>query len=563
MAKDYIINNKELMKDWNWEKNNSIQLFPDKLTIGSNKKAWWTCSNGHDWFAPIYRKNERNSCPFCSNRRILTGYNDLETLYPELMKEWDWVKNRDINPNTLSKNSTKKVFWICSKCGNSWNTTIRYRAIKKCGCPKCALITRAVNKHNYALKNGTCLTETKFLEDWNWEKNKIEPSNYTTGSNEYADWKCHICGYEWKSKISNRCLLNRGCPCCANKVIVSGINDLKTLRPEIAQEWNYSKNELKPEQVSIGSGKKVWWTCPNGHEYQATVLHRTFGEGTNCPICNFGRQTSFAEQCVYFYVKQLYPDAINRYKAPWLQRMELDIFIPSINYAIEYDGIAWHNKDKSLKREQKKYQLCKERNIRLIRIREKFSSLGSDVADYEFGGDKDLYKPESLGPVIENVLGKLNFKTFHNPIDVNIKRDTIKIKKYLKSNINNSFAELYPEIASEWDYEKNGTLKPNMFKPHSDHKAWWKCPICNYSYQATIGHRSYGTGCPICGIEKSKSAKTKRIVMIDLKTNQPIKEFTSISEAGRQMKISSSNISMVCKKERHSTGGYGWEYVVD
>ena len=108
-------------------------------------------------------------------------------------------------------------------------------------------------------------------------------------------------------------------------------------------EWHPTKNkQLAPEKVTHGSGKKVWWLCSNNHEYNATILHRA--HGTGCPKCNAGRQTSFAEQATYFYIKQLYPDALNRYSAEFLGRMELDIYIPSIKLAIEYDGEAWHKK---------------------------------------------------------------------------------------------------------------------------------------------------------------------------------------------------------------------------
>ena len=64
-------------------------------------------------------------------------------------------------------------------------------------------------------------------------------------------------------------------------------------------EWHPTKNrQLTPEDITYGSGKKVWWLCPNNHEYEATILHRA--HGTECPKCNDGRQTSFAEQAAYF-----------------------------------------------------------------------------------------------------------------------------------------------------------------------------------------------------------------------------------------------------------------------
>ena len=86
--------------------------------------------------------------------------------------------------------------------------------------------------------------------------------------------------------------------------------------------------------------------------------------GTNCPICFKGRQTSFAEQAFYFYIKKVYPDAINSYRDIFNNGMELDIYIPSIRLGIEYDGEAWH-KESNFERELKKFQICQEHNIKL------------------------------------------------------------------------------------------------------------------------------------------------------------------------------------------------------
>jgi len=297
------------------------------------------------------------------------------------------------------------------------------------------------------------------------------------------------------------------------------------------------------------------------------VNHRTGKMGTNCPICYSGRQTSFAEQAFFYYIKKMYPDAINRYKAPFLDKMELDIFIPSIKIAIEYDGMAWHKENKC-NREQKKYKICRANDIYLIRLREKECNY-KNVAD-ECISISNLYKQENLDAYIPRVLLKLdvsisrlwgNQKLIFPSYDVDIKRDRVKIlNEYRTEYKKESFGDLYPEIAKEWHPEKNKELTPYMFKPMSDHKVWWKCSKCGYEYEATIGHRTYGYGCMKCGIEKSTQAKRKAVNMIDSKTNMIIQTFISISDASRKMKISSGNIAMVCQGIRPKAGGYIWRY---
>ena len=400
------------------------------------------------------------------------------------------------------------------------------------------------------------------LEEWDYDNNKaIKPTDVLASSQQKVWWQCSKCGYKWQAKISNRAVLNRGCPCCANKIVVTGINDLATTHPEIAKEWHPTKNgDLMPQNVVHGTGKKVWWLCPQGHEYQATVLHRTQDNGTSCPICNSGRQTSFAEQAVYYYIKKLYPDAINRYTADFLGRMELDIFIPSINCAIEYDGEAWHRGDVKLKREEKKYKICRDKNIKLIRLREEDAPMTAFIADDQWI-KKDLYKTENLEYIIIELLKNLNYRGIKCPVNVNIKRDKQKILQYKTIEKRNSLGDKYPNIAKEWHPTKNGELTPCMFKPRSDHKVWWLCPECGNEYKATIGHRTAKkkpTGCPKCGIEKSAKAKRKVVNMIDSETNKIVKTFRSVSDAQRQTNI--KNISMVCNGLRVKAGGYKWEY---
>jgi hypothetical protein len=56
--------------------------------------------------------------------------------------------------------------------------------------------------------------------------------------------------------------------------------------PTLMAEWNWEKNNelgLDPKTLTLGSGKKVWWKCDKGHEWQATIASRNHGNG--CPYC--------------------------------------------------------------------------------------------------------------------------------------------------------------------------------------------------------------------------------------------------------------------------------------
>jgi hypothetical protein len=557
MSKQYLINESELMNDWDFDENPDLN--PADLLVGSNKRAAWVCHLcNNKWKTTIYhRAINKSGCRKCSSKKRLS-FNINESIFkthPDIAKDWSPDKNGKLTPKMFSKNSRYEASWCCHICGVETVKSIKIYN----GCRQCKEAKR-LKKKNLELDF------PEISKEWNKEKNRDKlPSDFMSASNKYAWWLCSSCRHSWSTKISYR-TRGGGCPLCANRIVVAGKNDLATTHPYLSMEWHLTKNkQLTPEEVTYGSGKKVWWLCPNNHEYKATILHRA--HGTECPRCNDGRQTSFAEQATYFYIKQLYPDALNRYSAKFLGRMELDIYIPSIKLAIEYDGEAWHKKN-TIKREERKYQLCKKNGIKLIRLREKMPEFPSDIADDMFGMDR-LYEPKNLEQVLGELLKRINYSEawmLTCPIDINISRDRPEILRY-KTDLNTkSFKYLYPEIAKEWHSTKNGNQLPEHFQAGSDFKAWWECPDCANFYEATIGKRTGGTGgnkktgCPICGIEKATHAKRKAVDMIDAESGEILNTFISISEASRKMKINDSNISMVCKGIRPKAGRYVWSY---
>jgi hypothetical protein len=61
--------------------------------------------------------------------------------------------------------------------------------------------------------------------------------------------------------------------------------NLGAKNPSLAKEWHPTRNQdLNPRIVTPGSGKKVWWICSSGHEWQAAVYSRNRGSG--CPVCS-------------------------------------------------------------------------------------------------------------------------------------------------------------------------------------------------------------------------------------------------------------------------------------
>ena len=253
-------------------------LSPDSIPYGSTKKAWWKCENGHRWQATVNnRTSGRNGRPYCSDKAVWPGENDLASRYPDLAKEWHPTKNIPLTPSDVLPGSEKKVWWQCSK-GHEWMAKIRSR-VTGSGCPICT------NRKVLIGTNDLATLYPHLAKEWHPTKNgKLMPDSVTCGSKRKVWWQCSK-GHEWYASVQSRVLDNTGCPVCAGRIIIPGENDMASIFPDIAKEWHPEKNNtLSPSMVAPFCKLRVWWRCPLGHDYMATVESRT-AKHSGCPYC--------------------------------------------------------------------------------------------------------------------------------------------------------------------------------------------------------------------------------------------------------------------------------------
>ena len=454
-------------------------------------------------------------------KKAITGKTDLFTVYPHLKWEWNTEKNINLDPNQLLPGSSKEAWWMCTN-GHEYKTMINQRTTRGIGCPYCD------GRRVLAGFNDLATTHADIAAEWDNEKNyPLTAQNVMKGSHKGKKywWICPK-GHSYDQQIDKRTRRGYDCPVCSGHKVLKGFNDLATVMPEIANEWHPTMNEslgISPDSVVCGNMTKVWWICPNGHEYEARIHDRTSG-GTGCKICNKRRQSSFSEQAIYFYVKQLCPDACNRYKDIFDNGMELDIYIPSRKVGIEFDGKNWHFTPEQIEREKRKYQICLQNDIKLIRVKEDVNDsidyMG--VADYIYRiNPVKSNKTEELQNVIQGIIDTLDpdsnmwtrktlFHYHSDKVIVNIKRDKNIIREFL-SSIDNSLAALRPDVIKYWDYEENGNLKPDMFTVSSNEILSWKCQECGNTWNKSINAmtRKGCRGCPVCGLVERGKAFTK------------------------------------------------------
>ena len=214
-------------------------------------------------------------CPYCAGKKPIIGQTDLLTKNPKLASEWHPTKNGGLKPTDVTESSNKFVWWKCP-LGHEYKAKV-YDKKNGCNCPICSGKKVLIGFNDLGTKN------PKLASDWHPTKNgDLTPQKITTGSSKKVWWICGK-GHEWQAQIVSR-NEGYGCPYCAGQKVLTGINDLATINPKLAQEWHPTKNgDLKPTDVMSGSNKKVWWICKEGHEWQAVISSRNAGRG--CLIC--------------------------------------------------------------------------------------------------------------------------------------------------------------------------------------------------------------------------------------------------------------------------------------
>lgn len=430
-------------------------------------------------------------------KKVIVGINDLLSVKPDIALDWDEENNNGLKAFEVSAHSGKIANWKCQYCGKPWTGTINNHRIP--GCKGCHNRTNHKTRINRSiLDNGSLEQYKELMLDWDNEAN--EKAGYfsnemTIQSNEPVNWKCHKCGYTWQRGVAYR-VNGAGCPACAHRVLFEGHNDLKTLYPELALEWNEKKNGIPANKVIGGGATRYSWKCLFcGNEFKTSIHNRV--AGTMCGRCQ-GTNTSFAEQAMYYYVKQIFSNAVSRYIEPETQK-ELDIYIPELRLGVEYDGYRFHSVLQS--EDDEKNRLINKQGIKLIRVREteydgtRLPQLSVKI--YKTFVYEKSTRYAGLDSIIKQLINLISDKeSVINPDTYN-DRFVILHTMYLGQK-KNSFQTNNHNHLQYWDFERNAPLLPAEISAHSGISVYWKCDKCGYKWERSIDSEVKTKGCPAC-----------------------------------------------------------------
>lgn len=209
------------------------------------------------------------------------------------------------------------------------------------------------------------------------------------GSDYPIDCKCNVCGYAW-SPIAQYLYKNIGCPVCANKIIVKGVNDLWTTHPQLAK---FLKNKEDGYKHTYGSAKKLEWTCPNCKNIVFHSVNKVVKfNKIVCHACS--DNTSMANRIMYNLLLNMNVDFVSEKSFIWGKNKKgnkyyYDFYIPFKNIIIEMHGrqhylLPFNDKSRTVDEEQANDNAKRELSILNGFTEDKYITIDARNSDYEF-----------------------------------------------------------------------------------------------------------------------------------------------------------------------------------
>lgn len=351
------------------------------------------------------------------------------------------------------------------------------------------------------------MMQSNLFDEWDYDKNKgIDPKTLKRSSEYNAYWKCQVCGGGWQSKVKNR-TNGSGCPYCAGRKVLNGFNDLATTHAHIAAQWIRSEHGKTTCEVSAGSHEKVLWECENGHRWNAIVKSRV--AGNNCPYC-FGRLPIPNKTSLQKTHSELLKD--------W--DWERNTVLPSevsagsnkkIHWKCSVCGYRWTANPASRTRRDRVTKSgcpCCNHKVAVPGVNDAATYNPKVAQDWNVerndGRKLSCYLPSS------NHRGWWTCHTCGQTWKAQIQSRVVVGKKcpYCSGKLpiseQTDLKTLYPQIAAQWNYKKNGDLNPKEVTPYSHKRVWWICPDCGETWRTAIANRTAGKGCKYCAAAQNR-----------------------------------------------------------
>lgn len=436
-------------------------------------------------------------CPYCRHERISYFYNAL-VVYPELADYWD----KDQNERELSSYSPKSheiVHWYC-KNGHTWTNSIKNQtdSVDKHRKNNCSEMCPYCSKQKISPTYNLEYVYPEVAAEWDYNNNNgLTPRNVFPTSSMKVSWVCSFNPtHVWKDTIGNRTLLRRGCAKCSKSFHIS--YTARTIYYYLCQNNISCCCEKRVGRYSIDL---VIYPKSKKEKTIALELDGVYSHNSKETIMRDSRKDIFLREKGYRVIRvkeeMLDEDKITfsndiitypykRDKSFLNQLIQYLIkFLSGIEFISDYEKDHW-------KIERFNYHYRKNHSIAV---------LYPDVA--REWSDKNKESPDVVSSGTSGyrwwVCPKCHMEyqaTISNRV---IHHSACPYCAHIKVTPKTSLMSVYPDIAKEWDYDKNFPLTPNDVLPGTEKKVWWICEK-GHSWKTLIYLRTgpYKSKCPVC-----------------------------------------------------------------
>jgi len=427
--------------------------------------------------------------------------------HPDVAKFWHPTKNGNLTPEDVLSQSHQKVWWRCRiNPKHEFIQRIAYQ-IKSKKCPICS-------GKKLGTDNSLLTLYPEVAKYWHPTKNgDLTPDKVRPGNSTLVWWQCpDVEDHIYQTQIRIRVRYQTTCPICSGRKFDKN-KSLSILFPSIAAEWDHERNgNLKPEYVSAGSAKNVWWICKNNsdHRWQSRIHDRARGSG--CPTCNKPIPNKLASLSI------ARPDLLK----DWDYERNIGID-PTKVRAGSSKRVWWkceicgHKWETTVNNRARKERRCTECNKKSSVKDSNLESYKPEIAAEWHPTLNGILKPKDFsygsGKKVWWICTKNSSHYWKAMIRDRTKLHPNKCPHCVTESTKN-FLDTYPELANEWHPTKNLPLVPTDVSPHSNKKVWWICSRdSSHEWDAVIKNRTIlKSGCPICNKEKSNIATTLKII---------------------------------------------------
>lgn len=319
--------------------HNNKYCYDKVFYVNKRTKVCIICpEHGEFWMSPGNHIVNKQGCPYCGGTKKLSNEQFIARANQIHNYKYDYSK-------ILYKNNRTKVCIICPEHGEFWQIPSSH--LKGYGCPECS---------NYKK-----LTTEEFIE----KAKSVHGDRYDYSKVEYVNSSTKVCiicpehGEFWQTPDSH-INARQGCPYCNGGVKLTNEVFIKKAKAIHGDKYDYSKVKY------VNAHNPITIICPEHGEFTQRPNDHLMGH--SCPLCIELYNKSSYEAEIAEYIESLGVDVLRNNRTA-LQGCELDLFIPSLNVAVEFDGLYWHNEQhKENTYHLKKTEECEAKGIQLIHI---------------------------------------------------------------------------------------------------------------------------------------------------------------------------------------------------